>query len=85
MENLDLNNINDEIISSIHYAREERALNINNIISRLSNEHKILYRYKTYDINHLLSLCINDYRELITILITKKIPEDIRAFTLINR
>ena len=83
-----LNEINNKLTTSIFSARKTRLLFEKNVISKLAEEQRFLFKYNVFDINQLIGLCTHNYtnyKQIVTILITKKAPERIKGISFINR
>lgn len=83
-----LSEVNYKITTSIYNARNARLLFEKNVISKLPLEHRFLFKYKCFDINQLVSLCVHNqpnYKQIVTILITKKSVDSVKGISLINR
>ncbi|BBR59516.1 MULTISPECIES: hypothetical protein [Enterobacteriaceae] len=83
-----LSEINNKVIASIYNARKARLLFERNIISKLPQEHRFLFKYNSFDINQLISLCVHNetnYKQILSILIFKNAPDSIKGIALIGK
>lgn len=85
MNGTKLNDINVKLITSIYTARSDRLISEKDTITKLPDEYKFLYKYKAFDISQLIGLCGTDFKQVLTILITKKSYESLRGGWFINR
>jgi len=80
-----IDDINNEILSIINNIRNERQKEENKDVNLLPKELRFLYKTSIFQINELLSLCKDDYRQTVTILITKKSPDKIAGYKFIDK
>ncbi|EOQ48441.1 TPA: hypothetical protein ACT2TS_001869 [Citrobacter braakii] len=85
MNDTKINDINDKLITSIYTARSDRVLFEKDIVNKLPDDYKFLFKYKNFDINQLISLSEGNYKQVLTILITKQTAESVKGGWFINR
>lgn len=76
--------IDNDIMSVINECRTERRKEERKGANLLPKDLRFLFKSKVFQINELLNLCHGDYRQTITVLITKKSCESIKYYDFIN-
>ncbi|MHB2054902.1 hypothetical protein [Pantoea sp. SGAir0418] len=77
--------IDNDIMSIIDECRIERKKEERKGANLLPKDLRFLFKSNVFQINELLNLCHGDYRQIMTVLITKKTPENVKCYDLINK
>jgi len=85
MNNEKIIEINESVLSIINEARDDRKLKQKKGVNLLPRELRFLYKTSQFNINELIALCKDDYREIITVLITKSSSESVGGYKYINK
>jgi len=75
---------NEAILEAIEDARLERRQTERTGINILPKEMRFLFKTTQFEINELITLCKDDYRKTMVVLITKGSPEDIEGYSFID-
>lgn len=76
---------NEAILEAVEDARSERRQTERTGINILPKELRFLFKTTRFEINELLTLCKDDYRKTIVVLITKGSPENIEGYSFIDK
>jgi len=76
---------NKSILETIEDARSERRQTERTGINILPKELRFLFKTTQFEINELITLCKDDYRKIIVVLITKVSPENIEGYSFIDK
>jgi hypothetical protein len=76
---------NKSILETIDDARSERRQTERTGINILPKELRFLFKTTQFEINELITLCKDDYRKTIVVLITKVSPENVEGYSFIDK